>query len=138
MDAREILRRAGLEPTTHRVQVLDCLARAGRALTPQEILDDLGPDCMNRVTLYRILDLFQERGLALRHNAGERAFRYCLGQGRTAQGHGHFHCNRCGRLDCLPPQVLDLEALTRGLDLHVEHAEIHLDGVCPSCLKAGA
>jgi Fur family ferric uptake transcriptional regulator len=137
MEAQETLRRAGVEPTTHRVQVLDCLARAGRALTPQEILDLLGPSRMNRVTLYRILDLLQESGLALRHNAGERAFRYCLGQGRTAQGHCHFQCTRCGRLQCLPAQDLDLEAMTRDLGLRVDHAEIHFHGVCADCLRHG-
>lgn len=136
MDVEAYLRRAGLPATAHRVQVLKALAGAGRALTPQELLALVGGG-MNRVTLYRILDLFVEHGLAQRHSAGERALRYCLEASPAAKGHGHFHCNRCGRTECLPASALDLEALSRSFPFTIEHAEVRFDGICADCLKNG-
>jgi Fur family ferric uptake transcriptional regulator len=83
---------------------------------------------MNRVTLYRILDLLVERGVAARHNAGERSFRYCLGRG--VHGHSHFHCNRCGQTQCLDSRLLEpgLSRILSGLPMRVEMAEVTLGG----------
>lgn len=136
MTVKARLNRAGLAATAHRVQALRALAEAGRPLTPQELLA-LVDGGMNRVTLYRILDLFVEHGLVRRHSAGERALRYCLEASPETKGHGHFHCNRCGRTECLPPSILDLEALSRDVPFRIERAEVRFDGVCEDCLKNG-
>ncbi len=135
MDARERLERCGVAVTANRLLVLGALSGAGRPQTPQELLIAL-PGRMNRVTLYRILELLVERGVAARHNADGRAFRYCLGQG--AAGHSHFHCTRCGATRCVDSATLEpgLSRLLSGLPMQVDMAEVTLGGVCESCLNA--
>lgn len=135
MDGTQRLQQAGLEITPNRLLIVESLEQAGGAVTPQELQTRVGPR-MNRVTLYRILDLLVDHGVVHRHSAGERAFRYCLGQpGAT---HCHFHCRSCGRTQCLPPDSvqLDLSALARTLDARIERTEVCLDGLCAACLAA--
>ncbi len=135
MDPQERLKQCGLAATPNRLCVLRALDGASRPQTPQEllaVLAGLGAR-MNRVTLYRILELLVERGVAARHNAGECAFRYCLGRG--AHGHSHFHCTRCGATQCLEPRLLEpgLSRLLSGLPMQVELAGITLGGICEGC-----
>ena len=138
MDTKHILEQSGLAATANRELVMRALKRAGRPVTPQELLVGLdGLDArMNRVTLYRILDLLVEHGLAARHNAGERAFRYCLRAG--APGHAHFTCTRCGNTQCLDAQGLSagLSDFLTHLPLRVDTAELRFGGVCETCLGA--
>jgi Fe2+/Zn2+ uptake regulation proteins len=135
MNTNKHLSDSGLAPTANRERVVRALAQAGAPLTPQDLLERL-TGSMNRVTLYRILDLLVERGVATRHNAGERAFRYCLASG--PMGHAHFHCNQCGQTRCLDsePLALGIRQLCAGLPMRVEAADFHLSGVCEACLHA--
>jgi Fe2+ or Zn2+ uptake regulation protein len=70
----------------------------------------------------------------MRHNAGERAFRYCLRPG--AHGHAHFTCVRCGHTECLDSGALEtgLSSLLSGLPMRVDTAELRFGGVCQACL----
>lgn len=128
--ARTRLREAGLEATENRVLALEAVLGAEAALTPPELMDRLRGS-MNRVTLYRILDLLVEHGLIERHSGADRAYHYCPGH-----GHGHFHCTRCGRMVCLrlPEGTLDLGMLGSAGG-RVEAVELRLDGVCEKCLN---
>jgi Fur family transcriptional regulator, ferric uptake regulator len=141
MDAQELLRHCGVPATENRLLVLRALSGADHPQTPLELLAGLTDKTglagrMNRVTLYRILELLVERGVVARHNSGERSFRYCLGQG--AAGHSHFHCNRCGQTRCLDSRLLEpgLSRILSGLPMRVELAEITLGGVCEACQRA--
>lgn len=130
--AETLLRQAGVEPTPRRLAVLAVLLAAGRALAPREILAGLSDQgaLMNKVTLYRVLDLFVERGLTERHSSGDRSFRYCAA---ARSGHHHFYCLRCGAMRCLDPSLVQLRIA--GLDgAAVTRLELRLDGVCPACL----
>lgn len=140
MDAAALLAGAGLEPTPKRLAVLRALMGLRGPATPLELLEAPGGlgGSMNRVTLYRILDLFVGHGVVVRHNAGERAFRYCVRTGPA--GHAHFTCTRCGHTQCLgaTPLELGLGALLSALPMRVDTAEIRLGGVCQGCLGASA
>ncbi|MBI5520742.1 MAG: transcriptional repressor [Desulfovibrio sp.] len=132
IDWKDMLARGGLAATEKRLLVVHALAEAGAPATPQELLAVLGAK-LNRVTLYRILDLLVEHRVAARHNAGERAFRYCLSAGH--EHHAHFTCSRCGHTECLDSgQFGDgLSALLSHLPMRVDTAEIRFGGVCRGC-----
>ncbi|MHC1701742.1 MAG: Fur family transcriptional regulator [Humidesulfovibrio sp.] len=135
MEASELLEHCGVAATENRLLVVRALSGADHPQTPLELLAQLDRR-MNRVTLYRILELLVERGVVARHNAGERSFRYCLGRGVT--GHSHFHCTRCGATQCLDSALLEpgLSRILSGLPMRVDMAEITLGGVCEGCLNA--
>ncbi len=138
-DARSLLFAAGLDPTPHRTWVLENLLAAGRAMAAPEMLEQAADrQGMNKVTLYRILDLLAAHGLLSRSAGPERAFLYCAGNGGSGgeEGtHAHFCCTRCGRTFCLtlPSAVLDAGALRAALPMQVERIGVTLEGVCDAC-----
>jgi Fur family transcriptional regulator, ferric uptake regulator len=136
--AADMLARAAIEPTPLRLLVAYILAHEGRALPAVDILDRLRQQHRaNKVTLYRILDLFVDRGLAQRHSSGDRALRYCLGPRFSHQPHCHAYCVRCGRMECLPAAegLVDLSALGLSLAMEVEGVEVRIDGICEACRR---
>ena len=135
-----MLAKAGIEPTPLRLGVAAILAREGRALAAADILDQLRSDrTVNKVTVYRILDLFVDKGLAQRHSSGGRAQRYCLGPRFSGRTHCHAYCVRCGRMECLPVAegLVDVSTLEPGLAMDVVGVEVRIDGVCATCRRQG-
>ncbi len=133
-----LLEKKGLAPTPHRVMVLDILADSPSPLSPQEIFMTLKRShSMNRVTLYRILDLLVSHGIVERIQSGDRAFRYGLNTLSPHARHPHFYCSRCGSVQCvdthaIPLEVEDLQKTFSGL---IEKMEVRLDGICKNCLR---
>jgi Fur family transcriptional regulator, ferric uptake regulator len=131
-----LIEQAGMEPTANRLLVYDQIATQDHAVSAPELLEQLsGKSTMNRVTLYRILDLFVEHGIVQRHSVGDRAFRYCLGEKAGLKGHCHFFCTSCGRTECVAFSQLsiDPERIQRDTGGHVQHMEVRLDGLCRNC-----
>ena len=88
---------------------------------------------VNRATIYRILNRFEEEGVVHRIVAedGRQYFAAC--QDCDSQGHQdnhpHFHCTQCERLECLP-QPLDI-SLPQGYRPVSLNATI--SGYCAEC-----
>ncbi len=126
--------------TPIRRAVLAAMAGEDRAVSALEILHAVrraGP--VNKVTVYRTLDLFVDRGVALRHALEGRSLRYCLGAVHGSAFHCHAWCRRCGRMECMPEAVKELgvAAFVESRDMDVEGVEIRIDGVSRRCRRAG-
>lgn len=135
--AADRLTGAGLEATDHRVRVLRAVGNTPYPSSAPEVLDKVrAASDINRVTVYRILDLLVEHGVLNRLDLGEKSRRFCLREARD-EGHPHFHCTRCDRYLCLHVEALpvDRQALD-ALSLDVRHVDIRLEGICPACRKA--
>lgn len=127
--AETLLKKAGVAPTPHRAAVLTAVLEAGGATSAPELLHHL-PGKMNKVTLYRILDLLTEHHVIERHAGPDRSARYCMGH-----GHAHFCCTRCGAMSCLTlDRGLDMAALSRAVGGRIDAVELRIDGVCAACL----
>jgi len=128
--ARDFLEQTGLEPTLNRILVLSAVAAGQRPMTAPEVLRE---HRINRVTVYRILDLLAEKGAVNRFSTNERAQHYCVGR-----DHSHFHCTSCGRVQCIANEELhfDETAVANALNLAVRHVDLHLEGLCPACARA--
>ncbi|XXJ18464.1 Fur family transcriptional regulator [Desulfovibrio caledoniensis] len=132
--AREFLERTGLEPTLNRILVLSAVAAGQHPMTAAEVLAAILPEHrINRVTVYRILDLLAEKGAVNRFSTSERVQHYCVGR-----DHSHFHCTGCGRVQCIANEQLhfDETAVANALNLAVSHVDLHLEGLCPACARA--
>jgi Fur family ferric uptake transcriptional regulator len=92
---------------------------------------------MNRVTVYRILDLLVAHGLVQRLSGGGRSFVYGLAPSDYHPAHPHFYCKRCGHMECLKPQSLhvDTKPMQRTFAGLIENVEVRVDGVCQTCLQ---
>jgi Fe2+ or Zn2+ uptake regulation protein len=136
--ATDLLEESGLRKTARRRAVLAVLEGAGCALPVQEIMYRLPSERrMNRVTLYRILDLLVEKELAVRSCDAEGVHRFCLGESGGAGACCHFQCRLCGRSECLPLNDSQLikSPLLGAAHGKVESVEVRLDGVCEACLE---
>lgn len=137
--ASRMLQEKDVQPTELRVAVLTCLLQNAGPSPAQDILEKIrATRTINKVTLYRILDLLVEQQLALRHSSGERSFRYCALPHSHKDGpcmHCHFHCTRCGAMQCIDSREIpmDCKRLVAAMPMRVESVEIRLDGLCQAC-----
>ena len=92
---------------------------------------------INRVTVYRILDLLASKGLVERLSGGGRSLVYGMAPNKNHPAHPHFHCKTCGGLQCLHPGSLkvDLRGIKRSFTGEVQGVEVRVDGICRNCLK---
>jgi len=129
-----------LSATPHRLIVLEIIGNSPSPLTPLEIFATLERGHrMNKVTLYRILDLLTENGLVERIPGADRTFRYGLAPGDHHR-HAHFFCSSCGAMQCLSPEALsvDVPSFQKRFPALIKNVAIRLDGICKDCLRRQA
>lgn len=130
-DAATLLQGAGLRVTPARVAVWDTLQSSDAPMSHAD-LEQLLPEAMDRVTLYRTLDRLHDAGLLHRSVGDDRVMRFATHQVESVHGrHAHFRCDNCGRLYCLDAKLPRKPALPEGFV--VEGAEWTLHGRCPHC-----
>mgnify|MGYP005849087977 CR=1 FL=1 len=135
----ELLEGRGLEPLPNRMRVLEVIGGNPSPLSAQEIFATLGRTAdINRVTVYRILELLVEKGLVERLSGGGRSRLYGMAPNANHPAHPHFHCRSCGLMQCLQPDSLtvDLTGVERSFAGEVQAVEVRLEGICKNCLKA--
>ncbi len=132
-----LLEESGLGHTLNRQRVLEVIGNNSGPLSARQIFAALSrSDNINRVTVYRILDLLVEKGLVDRISGGGRSYVYGLAPNENHPAHPHFYCKSCGNLECLTPQRLnvDLQDMQRTFPGVIENVEIRVAGVCKNCL----
>jgi Fur family ferric uptake transcriptional regulator len=135
---QSLLGAADLEATENRLGVLEVLGANSCPLSAADIFNTLERSgTINRVTVYRILDLLVEHGLVERLSTGGRAFCYGLAPNAHHRPHPHFYCKTCGRMDCLNPDSLtvDTDALRKTFPGQIDKVEVRVDGICKNCMK---
>jgi Fur family ferric uptake transcriptional regulator len=127
-----------LEPLANRVRVLEVIGGNPSPLSAQDIYATLNrSSAINRVTVYRILEMLVDKGLVERMSGGGRSLVYGLAPNENHPAHPHFHCKSCGALQCLQPGSLkvDLRGIERSFAGEIRSVEIRVDGICQNCLK---
>ena len=132
--ARQLLRQHGLHLTAVREQVLGMFLRSREAIAQSDLEAALGP--VNRITLYRTLRTFEEKGLIHRAIDGTEKLKFALchsGCSSTTHldHHAHLHCGRCGRTVCVDgiqaPDQLHVPGFV------INSAYLVLQGLCEGC-----
>ena len=94
------LERQGIKPTAMRLLVLEYLLQQKAAVSLKEVEDAF--EKADRITLYRTLKTFEEKGLVHHVEDGSGATKYALCeegcQCAPEDLHVHFHCNSCPAL----------------------------------------
>ncbi len=137
-DYSDFLKERRLEVTENRLRILEVLGNNNFPLSAGDIHKTLERSTsINRVTVYRILDLFVDHGLVQRLSGGGRSFVYGLGPSRYHPAHPHFYCKSCGSMQCLNPQSLhiDIKPMQRTFAGMIQNVEVRVDGLCKNCLK---
>jgi Fur family ferric uptake transcriptional regulator len=136
----ELLSATNLEATANRVRVLEVVGNNSFPLSAGDIYKILErSSTINRVTVYRILDLLVAHGVVERISTGGRAFYYGLAPNTHHRPHPHFYCTHCGQMDCLSPEslVVDTAPLWKTFPGRIDKVEVRIDGICKNCEKAG-
>ena len=129
----EELSRRGLRATRQRIAALRLLRRMKTHPTSAELHARLRSDheSLSQKTVYEILDVLVQAGLAARVTAVGEPYRY------EARPEPHYHatCRICGRLFDLPAsadsQIRGRASLPEGF--RVEKIDVTLRGVCLRC-----
>lgn len=134
----DILESVGVVATGNRLHVLETVGNNISPLTATDIFHIVGRvQSINRVTVYRILDLLVEKGIVEKLQVGKRAAYYGLAPNKNHAPHPHFYCLQCGQVDCLQEDAIsvDAAALQRTFAGEIVKVEVRVDGVCKNCLK---
>ena len=140
-DYPQLLRSSGLGSTPNRLRVMEIIGANNSPLSAREIFNTLNrTQGINRVTVYRILELLVENGLIERINGGGRSFRYGLAPNEHHHPHPHFYCKTCGNMECLNPSSMsiNIEPITRTFPGQVENIDVRLEGTCRICLDSSS
>ena len=137
-DYTQLLQSTGLEATANRLLIMEVIGSNNSPLTSAEVLNIIKRTrSINRVTVYRILDLLVKRHLLERINLGGRAVHYGMAPNEHHPSHPHFHCINCGLIHCLSPESLTVHSnnLQKTYPGRIQRIEIRVDGICKTCLK---
>ncbi|MHB8657187.1 MAG: Fur family transcriptional regulator [Solirubrobacteraceae bacterium] len=133
---RTSLAAAGLKRGGARERVIGLLAEQPCALSAVEIEDRLRAEgqTTGRASIYRVLDLLVEHGLAERVEVGDGQARF----ERIVPGDHHHHhlvCDACGRLVAFDDPALEqaIDDLSQRLGVRVQSHDVLLRGCCPEC-----
>jgi len=133
-DARELLRRHGIQVTAQRVAVLAAVSRR-----PHRTADDIATvvraeiGVISRQAVYDALGVLAEKGLIRRiQPAGSPA----LYEDRTGDNHHHLICRTCGRVVDVDCAIGAAPCLTPAdaSGYEIDEAEVTYWGRCPECL----
>ena len=126
--------------TRQRQAVLYAIDHAGRALSPNEILElaQASVASLNLSTIYRNLNALQDDARIVKVMLPGQAARFeaaCAGEhAEEAHHHHHFHCSGCDRVYALhgcPGSMQDMAPKGFVVQAH----EITLRGLCESCAR---
>jgi len=137
-DYRKMLQSAELNATANRLRILEVVGSNNSPLSASQIFNTLErTNSINRVTVYRILELLVRHRIMERISTGGRAFYYGLAPNTYHQRHPHFYCKHCGQMDCLDPESLNIETerLWKTFPGKIDRVEIRVDGVCKNCMN---
>lgn len=131
---RTQLKAHGLRLTSIREQVLEVFIQRNEAVSQSDIEEVLGP--VDRITLYRTLRAFEEKGLIHRAIDGTEKLKFALCHSGCSpvahqDHHAHLHCARCGRTICL--DGVQAPDLVRVPGFEVTASFLVFQGVCEAC-----
>lgn len=134
MQAKEVLGSYKLKSTSCRSEVLDMLLVSDRALTQSEIEKNVDP-AHDRVTVYRTLKTFLDKGLIHKVLDDEGSTKYALCQECSGDAHNHEHvhfkCKNCGQTLCLDKVAIPVINLPKGYK--ISEKNILVQGTCKNC-----
>ncbi|HVF96309.1 MAG TPA: transcriptional repressor [Flavisolibacter sp.] len=130
----DILHHKQLSGTESRRKILSLFFNSNDALTHGDIEKEVGHK-YDRVTIYRTLQTFEEKGIIHTIPTADNAIRYALckdcEEGHHHDEHVHFICRSCEKTICLDDVVSPRIDLPPGYV--AESVQVVINGVCKDC-----
>jgi Fur family ferric uptake transcriptional regulator len=133
---KETLKRNQLSITDSRKKILELFMRSNSALTHADIEKQSGTE-FDRVTIYRTLQTFVEKGIIHTIPTTDNSVQYALCKDACTEGHHHdnhvhFMCDDCGTTYCLDHVTVPAITLPKGFK--VTQTDVVISGKCMNCV----
>ncbi len=132
-----ILKQNQLSITGSRVRILELFLEKEGALAHGDIEKRTG-EKFDRVTVYRTLQVFLNKGIIHTIPTTDNSIRYALCKDDCVEGHHHdnhvhFVCQQCGNTVCLDGVTIPSITLPEGFSS--SQVEMVVSGICRKCAK---
>jgi Fur family ferric uptake transcriptional regulator len=132
----EILRRKNLSVTDSRRKILTLFLSTPDAMAHGDIEKKAG-EKFDRVTIYRTLHTFVEKGIVHTIPTADNSVLYALckdcAEGHHHDDHVHFVCSQCERTICLDDIISPNIDLPEGY--MADSVQVVIHGICKDCNK---
>jgi len=133
---QQLLKRNQLSITDSRLKILELFLQQHGALAHADIEKKSGAG-FDRVTVYRTLQTFVEKGIIHTIPTADNAILYALCKDECSEGHHHDHhvhfvCSKCSNTICLEDITVPEIKLPEGYQS--TQVEVVVNGVCKECL----
>ncbi len=130
---KDLLRSRKLKATPTRLEILSALQKRNSAVTFSEIQNICNDT--DRVTLYRTIQSFVDKGLIHKAYQSEDEVHYALCSHNCSSeahfhNHLHFKCTRCKKVTC---EYLEEEVKIILPKFQIEKVDITISGICKNC-----
>ncbi|MCO5236905.1 MAG: transcriptional repressor [Chitinophagaceae bacterium] len=131
----DLLRKNQLSVTDSRREILELFLQSDSALAHHDI--ESGTDeKYDRVTVYRTLQTFMEKGIIHTIPSADNSVKYALCKDNCEEGHHHddhvhFICIKCGTTICLEEVHVPEIRLPEGYQSR--QTEVVISGLCKTC-----
>ncbi|MBS0026099.1 Fur family transcriptional regulator [Chitinophaga sp. 22321] len=130
-----LLRESKLSVTETRTRILELFMKSSGALEHSDF-EKLAGKSFDRVTVYRTLQTFLDKGIIHKIPTTDTSVRYALCKSECSEHdhhdhHIHFKCEECGNTICLEETDVPQIHLPKGYAAH--NVEVVVSGVCKSC-----
>ena len=134
IDPINILKEHSLKHTKQRIRVLEEIALDTVAISQPELEKKLGKE-IDRVTLYRILNIYEDKGILHRIMDMNGTANYAICSSSCSEDHHHdehvhFNCTNCTKIYCLDV-VLPQIKMPQGFTAATMHTTAY--GICEKC-----
>ena len=131
----EILKKNHLSVTDSRQKIMQLFLNSNGALAHADIEKKTG-ESFDRVTVYRTLQSFVEKGIIHLIPTKDNSIKYALCKddceaGHHHDNHVHFICDECSKTICLDDVTVPQVKLPKGFT--PQHAEMVVNGICGEC-----
>jgi Fur family ferric uptake transcriptional regulator len=132
---QDILKRNQLSVTESRKKILELFQHKDGALAHHDI-EELTSEKFDRVTIYRTLQTFVEKGIIHTIPSADNSIKYALCKDECSEGHHHdnhvhFICDICETTYCLDEIVVPQLTLPRGFN--PRQIDVVVNGKCENC-----
>lgn len=123
-----------IRSTEIRVAVIELFLNSDQAISKQNLEAHLPK--LDRITLYRTLKTFEDKGLLHKvvNSSGKLKYALCsdsCGDHRHDDRHIHFECTICKKTICL--DEVPLPQISLPPEFIVNKIELSLEGICQDC-----
>ncbi len=131
----DILKHNQLSITDNRLKILELFQKNGKALSHGDI-EKLSGKHFDRVTIYRTLQTFVDKGIIHTIPTADNSIMYALCKEACSEGHHHddhvhFLCEECGTTYCLDNITIPEINVPKGFSIN--QTNVLVNGICKNC-----